>query len=129
MPRRRKLDQTSARPETKNRRRRARAEQLATQTEQSPPQEETGQPSARDPALAGAERELLKHYPHINLIPGSLSPGAREGWGTKRILDIACVDCQARRTIATSDAFLSDSRCVPCNKAAKKVSKKKEHGP
>jgi hypothetical protein len=53
-----------------------------------------------------------------------LRPGAAEGWGSKRILDLTCVDCGAKRTVATSDLFHSDSRCAPCSKAAKKAARK-----
>src|SRR5262249_601462 len=79
---------------------------------------------AQDPALAEAEQKLTAKYPHVQVVPSSLRPGAAEGWGSKRILDLTCVDCGAKRTVASSDMFHSDSRCAPCSKAAKKAARK-----
>jgi hypothetical protein len=79
----------------------------------------------QDSALARAEQELARKYRGISLVHGSLRPGGPEGFGTKRILDIACADCGGKRTIATSDLFHCDGRCAPCSKVAKKSARKK----
>jgi hypothetical protein len=136
MSRRKKADPTAAPSEPRKRRRRSKADQPAPQAEPAPVQEAgpesqapelpPTEPPAQDPVLAQAEQELTAKYAHVQVIPGTLRPGGPEGWGTKRILDLACVDCGATRTIATSDAFHSDGRCAPCSKAAKKARKKKE---
>jgi hypothetical protein len=136
MPRRKKNELLTVPPEPRKRRRRSLAEQPAPQTGLLPasePVSETPAPglSPNDPpvqssAFAEAERVLAAKYPHVKVVPGSLRPGAAEGWGSKRVLDLTCVDCGTKRTVATSDLFHSDSRCAACSKAAKRAGKKRE---
>jgi hypothetical protein len=40
-------------------------------------------------------------------------------------LDLICTDCGSKRTIATSDAFHCDGRCVTCAKAARRANKQR----
>ena len=74
--------------------------------------------------LAAAEAELVRKYPNVAIKPGSLRPGAAEGWGNKRVVTIVCRVCQVNeRVVATSDLF-HVSTCPPCSKAAKKAARK-----
>ncbi len=123
MPRKRAVT-TATPPESRKRRRRSKADQAEPiQLDEPVPALPTERPP-HDPALAEAERQLAAKYPHVQVVPGSLRPGAAEGWGTKRIVDLTCVDCGTRRTVATSDVFHSNGRCLSCSKAAKKAARK-----
>ena len=79
---------------------------------------------AQPAELAAAEAELVRKYPHVGLKPGSLRPGAAEGWGNKRVVTIVCRVCQVNeRVVATSDLF-HVGRCEECARAAKKAARK-----
>jgi hypothetical protein len=81
-------------------------------------------PSAQPAELADDEAELVRKYPHVGIKPGSLRPGAAEGWGNKRVVTIVCSACQVNeRVVATSDLF-HVSRCEECSRAAKKAARK-----
>jgi hypothetical protein len=85
---------------------------------------------AQPPELAAAEAELARKYPHVRIKPGSLRVGGTEGWGNKRIITILCINCNAERTLATSDLF-HVRHCQACAKADKKAArkvKKREQG-
>ena len=83
------------------------------------------QPLPVQPAeLVAAEAELGRKYPDAGIKPGSLRPGAAEGWGNKRVVTIVCRVCQVNeRVVATSDLF-HVGRCEECSRAAKKAARK-----
>ena len=54
--------------------------------------------------LKAAEREFRAKYPKAGIVQGTLRPGAKEGFGNKRVVTIRC-RCGAKRTVATSDVF------------------------
>src|SRR5579884_422497 len=132
MPRRKNPVLTATPPDLRKRRRRKNIEQPAPPAELSPERDpDRGSPvpeplapetPTQDPALAEAEQQLAKKYPAAAIKPGSLRPGAPEGWGGKRVVTIRCVGCGAERTVATSDLF-HVSRCADCARAAKKAAR------
>jgi hypothetical protein len=77
----------------------------------------------QDAALAAAEAELVRRYPGRRIKPGSLRPaGADPAFGHKRTLVLLCTDCDAERTVATSDVF-HVGRYADCARTAKKAKK------
>jgi hypothetical protein len=94
-----------------------------------PTSEEVPAPPAPDlpaqpPELAAAEAELARKYPNVAIKPGSLRPGAAEGWGNKRLVTLVCSACQVNeRVVATSDLF-HVAHCVACARGARKAAKK-----
>jgi hypothetical protein len=77
---------------------------------------------AQSPELAAAEAELVRKVAGIK--PGSLRPGAAEGWGNKRVVTIVCSACRVNpRVVATSDLF-HVNMCEECAKAAKTAARK-----
>src|SRR5262249_3947627 len=87
-----------------------------TKAKQSPPPSPAPLP---DQGLTEAEQALAAKYPMVDIKPGSLRPGASEGWGNKKIVTIRCASCNAERILATSDLFHC-CLCSVCSKQARK---------
>lgn len=73
------------------------------------------------------ERELRQKYPDGRIVVGSLRPGKKHGFGTKRVVDIKC-KCGTVRTIATSDVFHCHGRCVECVRKDRNAARAERNG-
>ena len=112
MPRRKKTESTQA----QHRRKKAAAPTKA---------EAPSIASQQDPKLAEAEKKLIEKYKLVDIVPGTLRHGAKEGWGNKRVITIRCVSCNAERTVATSYLF-HVYHCTSCAKRIKKEARKSQ---